>query len=84
MLNAILFDLDNTLILFDEAAFYQGYFKRIEPMFADIMEADRFRKRLIRATRALIRNTGEMTNAEYFLTSTSEVETFLSRLHDLK
>jgi FMN phosphatase YigB (HAD superfamily) len=72
MLNAILFDLDNTLVLFDEAKFYQGYFKQIEPLFADIMKADKFRERLIRATRALMQNTGEMTNAEYFLNAFAE------------
>ncbi|MFC1488813.1 HAD family hydrolase [Thermodesulfobacteriota bacterium] len=72
MLNAILFDLDNTLILFDEAKFYQGYFKQIEPLFADIMKADKFRERLINATRALMQNTGEMKNAEYFLNAFAE------------
>ena len=72
MLNAILFDLDNTLILFDEAKFRQGYFKQIEPLFADIMKADKFRERLISATRALIQNTGEMTNAERFLSAFAE------------
>ena len=68
MLKAILFDLDNTLILFDEARFYQGYFRKIEKLFADIMPADEFVERLISATRALVRNNGEMTNADYFMT----------------
>jgi len=72
MLKAILFDLDNTLILFDEANFYQGYFKQIEPLFEDIMKADKFRNRLISATRALIQNNGQMTNAEYFLNAFAE------------
>jgi FMN phosphatase YigB (HAD superfamily) len=67
MLKAILFDLDNTLILFDEAKFYQGYFRRIEKMFADIMPADKFEKLLMTATRALLQNNGEVTNAEYFM-----------------
>jgi len=53
MLNAILFDLDKTLILFDEARFYQGYFQKIEKLFTDIMPADKFVERLIGATRAL-------------------------------
>jgi FMN phosphatase YigB (HAD superfamily) len=69
MLNAILFDLDNTLILFDEARFYQGYFRKIEKLFTDIMPADKFVERLITATRALVQNNGEMTNAEYFMTA---------------
>ncbi len=69
MLKAILFDLDNTLILFDEARFYQGYFQRIERLFKDIMPADQFVDRLISATRALVQNNGEMTNVEYFKTA---------------
>jgi FMN phosphatase YigB (HAD superfamily) len=69
MLKAILFDLDNTLILFDEARFYQGYFRKIEKLFTDIMPADILVERLISATRALVQNNGEMTNAEYFMTA---------------
>ena len=66
MLKAILLDLDNTLILFDEDRFYQGYFQRIEKLFLDIIPPDKFVERLISATRAMVQNTGEMTNAEYF------------------
>jgi FMN phosphatase YigB (HAD superfamily) len=69
MLKAILLDLDNTLILFDEARFYQGYFRKIEKLFKDIMPPDKFVKQLIIATRALVQNNGEMTNAEYFITA---------------
>ncbi len=72
MLTAILFDLDNTLILFDEARFYQEYFRSIETLFADLMPADTFRKRLITATHALLQNNGEMTNVEYFLKAFNE------------
>jgi len=72
MLTAILFDLDNTLILFDEARFYQEYFRSIETLFTDLMPADTFRKRLITATHALLQNNGEMTNAEYFLKAFNE------------
>lgn len=66
MLKAILFDLDNTLVLFDEARFYQGYFRRIEKLFADIMPADKFVERLISSTQAMLQNNGEVTNADYF------------------
>jgi FMN phosphatase YigB (HAD superfamily) len=66
MLKAILFDLDNTLVLFDETKFYKSYFRRIEKLFADIMPADKFVERLITATRAMMQNNGEVTNAEYF------------------
>jgi len=46
MLKAILFDLDNTLILYDEARFFRGYFREIEKLFADIMPAEKFMERL--------------------------------------
>lgn len=67
MLNAILLDLDNTLILYDEPRFYQDYFKRLGPHFADILPGEKFVERLITATRALLQNNGKVTNAEYFL-----------------
>jgi FMN phosphatase YigB (HAD superfamily) len=67
MLKAILFDLDNTLILFDEDRFYQGYFQRMEKLFVDIIPPDKFVGRLISATRTMVQNNGEMTNAEYFI-----------------
>jgi len=66
MLKAILFDLDNTLILFDEAKFYQSYFREIKKLFADIIPADQFVERTISATRVLVQNNGEKTNAEFF------------------
>ena len=72
MLKAILFDLDNTLILFNESRFYEEYFRRIETRFADLMHADIFRKRLISATHALLQNNGKMINAEYFMNAFSE------------
>jgi FMN phosphatase YigB (HAD superfamily) len=67
MLNAILFDLDNTLILYDEIEFYKAYFPRISRAFVDIWPPDEFRTRLIAATLALLHNDGTKTNAEYFL-----------------
>jgi FMN phosphatase YigB (HAD superfamily) len=72
MLKAILFDLDNTLILFNESRFYEEYFRRIETRFVDLMPADIFRKRLIIATHALLQNNGEMVNVEYFMNAFAE------------
>ena len=72
MLKAILLDLDNTLILFDEARFYQGYFRKIETLFQDIMPPYKFVQQLIMATRAMVQNNGEMTNAEYFIRAFNE------------
>ncbi|MFC1816163.1 HAD family hydrolase [Thermodesulfobacteriota bacterium] len=67
MLKAILFDLDNTLVLFDESKFYDGYLRRIAPIFADIMPPAMFQKRLITTTRSLKQNNGSVTNKEYFM-----------------
>ncbi|MEW6670145.1 MAG: HAD family hydrolase [Thermodesulfobacteriota bacterium] len=67
MLKAILFDLDNTLIMFDEDIFYAGYIRRISRVFADIMPAEAFIERLITATRSLKKNNGQISNKDYFL-----------------
>jgi FMN phosphatase YigB (HAD superfamily) len=75
MLKAILLDLDNTLILFNESRFYQEYFRRIETRFADLMPADIFRKRLVRATHALLENNGQMINADYFMKAFTQEST---------
>ncbi len=67
MLNAVLFDIDNTLILFDEMKFHDLYFPGITPFFTDILPADAFHERLITATLAMAKNNGERTNVEVFL-----------------
>jgi len=67
MLKAVLFDLDNTLILFDEKKFFQRYFPKIAQAFADIMPVDVFSKRIMSATQLLLKNNGEMSNAEFFM-----------------
>jgi len=72
MLAAILFDLDNTLIMFDEDTFYAGYIRRISQVFADIMPADLFLQRLISATRSLRQNDGRVSNKEFFMAGFSQ------------
>lgn len=67
MLKAVLLDLDNTLILFDETAFYQRFMRRIIPFFNDILPYDQFRDRLLLAIRELRRNNGQVNNRSYFL-----------------
>ena len=67
MLKAVLFDLDNTLVLFDEPAFYERYFTHICRNFSDIFPPEEFRHRLLRATMALRRSSGEVSNRRYFL-----------------
>lgn len=67
MLTAVLLDLDNTLVLFDETAFYLRYMERITPFFEDLLPAPTFQDRLLRGIRALRRNDGQTTNLDFFL-----------------
>ena len=67
MLTAILFDLDNTLILFNENEFYDRYFKSITDIFIDVMPAEKFMATLKNATISLMQNQGGISNAEYFM-----------------
>lgn len=67
MLKAILFDLDNTLILFNENEFYNQYFERIADSFNDVMPAAQFQEILKNATISLLQNQGEVTNAQFFM-----------------
>ncbi len=67
MLKAVLLDLDNTLILFDELEYYQAYFKELNRFFDDQFAPDELRERVINGTMALRFNNGEKTNRERFL-----------------
>lgn len=67
MLKAILLDLDNTLILFDETAFYLRYMERIMPFFADIVPEEDFRDRLLSGIRGLVQNDGSVSNSQHFM-----------------
>ncbi len=67
MLDAILLDLDNTLILYDEIEYYQKYFEKIHRSFADVFELEAFKDRLIKGTLALGGSQGEQTNRDHFM-----------------
>jgi HAD superfamily hydrolase (TIGR01549 family) len=67
MLKAVLFDIDNTLILYDEARFLQSYFPMVADRFKDIIPTDRFADKLMQATLVMHQNDGSMTNRERFL-----------------
>jgi FMN phosphatase YigB (HAD superfamily) len=67
MMEAVFLDLDNTLFLFDEAAFYANYFIRIKPFFADLIPPEQFQERLRRSLRALVQNDGRVPNSLCFL-----------------
>jgi FMN phosphatase YigB (HAD superfamily) len=67
MLKAVLFDLDNTLIFFDEVKFANLFFPLIAARFADVIPADEFGERLMLATLEAHKNDGAMTNRQLFL-----------------
>ncbi len=67
MIKAILLDLDNTMVFFDEPLFYERYFKRIIPWFAELIPPEQFRDRLLTATMALRENSGKASNRSFFI-----------------
>ena len=74
MLKAVLFDLDNTLLMFDEKAFFDAYGSRLYRYFADVLSPSEFSERLMLGTRAMIGNDGTRLNIDVF------IETFGNRL----
>jgi FMN phosphatase YigB (HAD superfamily) len=69
MLKAVLFDLDNTLILFEEVTFINGYYPVMAARFAGVFPDGQFAERLMKATIALRSNDGSISNRELFIRS---------------
>ena len=69
MLKAVLFDLDNTLIRFDEREFFEAYIPRISTVFSDLMPPETLITKLLLSTQMLMNNNGQMPNAKYFMSS---------------
>jgi HAD superfamily hydrolase (TIGR01662 family) len=67
MLKAVLFDLDNTLILFEEEKFLMGYYPVLMARFAGLFPDGQFAERLMKATVVLRDNDGSKINRELFL-----------------
>ena len=67
MLKAVLFDLDNTLILFEEVSFLSGYYPVLAARFDGIFPDGQFAERLMKATVVLRDNDGSKINRELFL-----------------
>jgi FMN phosphatase YigB (HAD superfamily) len=67
MLKVILFDLDNTLIHFDELRFFDEYIRLLAPWFSDLWPQDVFRRRLVESVQALLANDGKRTNMQCFM-----------------
>ncbi len=72
MLKAVLFDLDNTLILFEEVTFIKGYYPVMAARFAGVFPDGQFAERLMKATIALRSNDGSVNNRELFIRSLCE------------
>jgi FMN phosphatase YigB (HAD superfamily) len=67
MLQALLLDLDNTLILYDEPSFYVHFFKAVQHWFDDLLPGDRLRAHLARAMISLKNGAGQKTNRDRFV-----------------
>ena len=67
MLKAVLFDLDNTLILFEEEKFLMGYYPVLMARFAGVFPDGQFAERLMKATLVLRDNNGSKINRELFM-----------------
>lgn len=66
MTKTILFDLDNTLILFDETKFFRAYISKVAPIMADIVSPHMLWRLVLSSTKAVLHNNGELTNKEVF------------------
>jgi FMN phosphatase YigB (HAD superfamily) len=73
LLKAALFDLDNTLIHFDEREFFEAYVPEISKVFSDLMPPETLLEKLLLSTQMLVmNNNGQMSNADYFMSSFSQ------------
>ena len=66
-LEAILFDLDNTLILFNENEFFKVYSYKLSQYFNDLMSFEEFTDRLVSATQVMVENDGKRYNLDVFM-----------------
>ena len=71
-IDAVLFDLDNTLILFDEKEFYEAYTYKLSQHFEDILSLQEFAQKLMTSTQIMTNNDGKQNNAEFFINDFSK------------
>lgn len=64
---AILFDLDNTLILFKETEFFSVYTQKLYPYFSQWMRPDEFGQRMMLSTHKMAQNDGSKINVVVFM-----------------
>lgn len=67
MIEAVLLDLDNTLLYLNEKEFMSHYLALLTPKFSDILSPKEFIGVFLKATGTLMRNCGPKTNLEAFL-----------------
>ncbi|MHA2272261.1 MAG: HAD family hydrolase [Candidatus Hodarchaeales archaeon] len=67
MIEAVLLDLDNTLLYLNEKEFMSHYLALLTPKFSDILSPNEFIRVFLKATGTLMRNCGSKTNLEAFL-----------------
>lgn len=66
-IEAILFDLDNTLILFNETEFFKAYSSKLYLSFSDLLSPEEFCKKLMQSSVVMTNNDGKLNNADYFI-----------------
>ncbi|MFH1852931.1 MAG: HAD family hydrolase [Candidatus Neomarinimicrobiota bacterium] len=71
-LKAVLFDLDNTLILYDENTFFRQYSGALYRHFAGVIPVAEFADRMLRSTHIMVQNDGSQTNLELFMQAFSD------------
>jgi len=71
-IKAVLFDLDNTLIFFNEKRFYETYVSKLSKRFEEIMTLPEFAKKLMISTQLMTNNNGKQDNAEFFINDFSK------------
>ncbi len=67
MLQAVLFDLDNTLLLFEESTFFEAYSGQLYRSFADLLAPQQFFEKLMRSTQVMVENNGQLNNDQLFI-----------------
>ena len=67
LIEAVFFDIDNTLILFDESELFQNYLQSISNHFSAVMSPDVFLEKTIAGSQNLLKNRGQKTNMAFFL-----------------
>jgi len=71
-IEAILFDLDNTLIFFDEKEFYEAYVYKLSQRFQDLLSLPEFAQKLMISTQLMTNNDGKQDNAKFFINDFSK------------